>query len=588
MIEKLLVIIFITQAFVQSKPYKRNLSGAVDLTLSPGSVGKEVVEACILKLDSLSIFSNDFEFMKRIAFVETKFGTNFTSKDITRGIWQMSIPMLSELQAEASSAILVSLVTTISQTLGPSLVDFNNMDMTIPFHSVIALRLYIELIQNASAVPGLRQDQHDWWETNYTTSSSKNYTAEVIELEASENCPEKEMDVWFLLDGSTSIRREHFETSLLFINHLMSGFVISPDIVRAGMSTYSSYGNTVIASKFDEHTDNSAFENAVNNTVYLTGTTYTGFAIYDVLRNGFTVISGARSFDLGIPRALVVITDGYSFDSAEEAAKQAHSAGVTLFAVGVGTGIELEEIKTMASHPYTTYSYIMTDFTDLLNVLPEPLSNKACKLSAAIQHGAPVTVSEEAGGIHYSYISVPAEDYVTVSFEVNAGSGSSAQIYVGLYPNPSASLHLLTFVLLPGDLVALKVTSSGAITRSAVESNLDISSLVSGAASLYVTTVSTGTSKLELAITSTLSVTTTTATVTTTTTSTSSPTADYLEWWIVMIIVVLSIVTIMILATVVLFILGISRSSRYPKCNHGICYSICLCICTENRYGYYH
>ena len=81
------------------------------------------------------------------------------------------------------------------------------------------------------------------------------------------------MDVWFLLDGSTSIRREHFETSLLFINHLMSGFVISPDIVRAGMSTYSSYGNTVIASKFDEHTDNSAFENAVNNTVYLTGKT---------------------------------------------------------------------------------------------------------------------------------------------------------------------------------------------------------------------------------------------------------------------------------------------------------------------------
>lgn len=45
------------------------------------------------------------------------------------------------------------------------------------------------------------------------------------------------------------------------------------------------------------------------------GRTFTGAAISDVIVNGFDVARGARTFSEGVPRILILLTDGYSSDS---------------------------------------------------------------------------------------------------------------------------------------------------------------------------------------------------------------------------------------------------------------------------------
>ena len=77
------------------------------------------------------------------------------------------------------------------------------------------------------------------------------------------------MDIWFLVDVSSSVGERHFQTALSFIRQLSRKFEISPSAIRTGLSTYSTDSTTI--SDLGQHHDNNAFEAAVNTTVYRRG-----------------------------------------------------------------------------------------------------------------------------------------------------------------------------------------------------------------------------------------------------------------------------------------------------------------------------
>ena len=77
------------------------------------------------------------------------------------------------------------------------------------------------------------------------------------------------LDLWFLLDDSSSVGDQHFATALDFIRILTRKFVVGPDNVRVGLSQYSSTVSTV--SKFNDHMDNAAFEAVLDTIVYRRG-----------------------------------------------------------------------------------------------------------------------------------------------------------------------------------------------------------------------------------------------------------------------------------------------------------------------------
>ena len=63
---------------------------------------------------------------------------------------------------------------------------------------------------------------------------------------------------------------------------------------------------------------------------------------------------------------------------------QAHAAGITVFAVGVGSGFNPAEINQIASDPDTQYASSLADFDALLEILTQQIAVESCTASALV------------------------------------------------------------------------------------------------------------------------------------------------------------------------------------------------------------
>lgn len=81
----------------------------------------------------------------------------------------------------------------------------------------------------------------------------------------------------------------------------------------------------------------------------------------------------------GVPNNMVIFTDGAPNDpaAAKSAADQAKKSNITIFAIGIGSSIDQENLKQMASRdsyviPVSSYEDLI-DFNDIIN-------SKACSV----------------------------------------------------------------------------------------------------------------------------------------------------------------------------------------------------------------
>ena len=81
-----------------------------------------------------------------------------------------------------------------------------------------------------------------------------------------------------------------------------------------------------------------------------------------------------------VPNVAIIVTDGQSGNpplTASEA-KKARDAGITILAIGVGSGARTSELNAMATDPDSTHVYKADNF-DALTSLQALLSTKACE-----------------------------------------------------------------------------------------------------------------------------------------------------------------------------------------------------------------
>ena len=81
----------------------------------------------------------------------------------------------------------------------------------------------------------------------------------------------------------------------------------------------------------------------VQNKGYPGGGTYTGKAINQTVSRINTA-----NYPNGVPKLLVILTDGVSYDNVYYAAEYARSQGITLFCVGIGGGINIPQLLQIA------------------------------------------------------------------------------------------------------------------------------------------------------------------------------------------------------------------------------------------------
>ncbi|XP_066295525.1 uncharacterized protein [Branchiostoma lanceolatum] len=180
-----------------------------------------------------------------------------------------------------------------------------------------------------------------------------------------------EMDLIFLLDGSASVGHLNFEKEKKFCRQLVSDFDIGPNKTRVATIQYSiGQQDEFWFDLPDVHT----LRNDLAQIVYMDGPgTETGKAIM-YMTNRFSQREGAK-------KIAIVITDGKNNPESRVgvrmAADFAREDGITLYAVGVGTEVDIRELTDLAGDPSRVYN--VEDFQSLSAFADQgPLQTELC------------------------------------------------------------------------------------------------------------------------------------------------------------------------------------------------------------------
>ncbi|XP_053455777.1 collagen alpha-5(VI) chain [Nycticebus coucang] len=165
--------------------------------------------------------------------------------------------------------------------------------------------------------------------------------AEQVELDKIGCVDTKEADIYFLIDGSTSIQKEDFEQIKKFMLATIEMFSIGQDKVRVGVVQYSD--DSKVEFNIADYSNDINLRKAVSNIKQIKGRTYTGKALDFTLP---LIKDGRKDRTSDVPCYLIVLTDGKSMDAVLEPAKRLRAEQITIHAVGIGKAekTELQQI----------------------------------------------------------------------------------------------------------------------------------------------------------------------------------------------------------------------------------------------------
>ena len=185
------------------------------------------------------------------------------------------------------------------------------------------------------------------------------------------------IDIYFVLDESGSVGSSNYQLMKQFVYDTVDEFDIGSDETQVGVISYSS--SAIARFYLNTYHDKATLLAAINALPFNSGLTNTAAAINLLRTNGFTSTNGGRPQSQAIPRVAVVITDGHSnsYTATVTAAQNAHDEDITIFAVGVGSGVNNNELDAIASDP--SYVSTLTGFdTSQFDALQTTIVNEAC------------------------------------------------------------------------------------------------------------------------------------------------------------------------------------------------------------------
>ncbi|OPL20628.1 collagen chain alpha-1, partial [Mytilus galloprovincialis] len=168
----------------------------------------------------------------------------------------------------------------------------------------------------------------------------------VITVEARKDRCEGKRDIVFLLDMSGSVGRSNFQIMLNTVASIADNFYIGPYNTQIGVDVFSTSVKTSI--KLKDYNNRYYLERAIKRIKYQGGLTNTYRGLNHVRYNSFSYRYGHR---YNVPRIAIVLTDGKSQHKGKtlNAARSLKNAGVKIFSVGIGSGIDWSEVHGIAS-----------------------------------------------------------------------------------------------------------------------------------------------------------------------------------------------------------------------------------------------
>ncbi|KAM4735746.1 collagen alpha-1(XIV) chain [Anableps anableps] len=194
---------------------------------------------------------------------------------------------------------------------------------------------------------------------------------------AKEVCKEAKADLAFLVDGSWSIGDDNFMKITRFLYSTMGSLdLIGPDGTQVAVAQFSDDARTEFL--LSSHGNKEALLEAIQKIRYKGGNTKTGRAIKHVKESIFTPEAGARR---GVPKVLVVLTDGRSQDDVNKVSKEMQMEGYIIFAIGFADA-DYGELVNIASKPSDRHVFFVDD-VDAVKKIEEQLITFVCEAATA-------------------------------------------------------------------------------------------------------------------------------------------------------------------------------------------------------------
>lgn len=175
----------------------------------------------------------------------------------------------------------------------------------------------------------------------------------------------KYQSVNFLVDQSGSIGASNFQYALKFLTTYVNRTnddlsIMSIHFYDTTYEPYIGYGN-----------NRATILSMINSKPYRSRGTMTGRAI-----NASIASIASGNYPNGVPKILVILTDGVSYDDVFYAAGYARSQGIILFCVGIGGGINNAQLLQIAG---TQSNVLYISSYGNLEKLAELIENYFCK-----------------------------------------------------------------------------------------------------------------------------------------------------------------------------------------------------------------
>ena len=175
-----------------------------------------------------------------------------------------------------------------------------------------------------------------------------------------------------MLDASGSVGGYNFQKEKHFIETFANNFHISPYHIQIAVASYATRVHDQF--HFNSYANEQALLMGIAGIPYQTGGTHTGDALQFAIHQQFKIQNGDRP---NAPDFLIVITDGQSNhrNSTFAAANILHKEHIRTFAIGVGRGINRNELRHIASDSQHVFT---VDTFDALHTLQAELHNMTC------------------------------------------------------------------------------------------------------------------------------------------------------------------------------------------------------------------
>ncbi|KAI8783674.1 cartilage matrix protein, partial [Biomphalaria glabrata] len=165
----------------------------------------------------------------------------------------------------------------------------------------------------------------------------------------------RQMDLVFVIDGSNSLGEYNFNLVLQNVSKAVEEtLTIGPNDTRVGVVVYSKTVTAVIQLQ----TNSSQFKSEILQIDYPDQTTATDLGIKKAVE---ILLSQRRN----VPMTMMIITDGVSDNrfNTESEARTAKLQGIDIWVVGVGKGLDVDELNSIASNG-ANQTFFIKDFKD--------------------------------------------------------------------------------------------------------------------------------------------------------------------------------------------------------------------------------